>query len=162
MLPWLPLLALLSIYPIFKPSTPGIWGCKLKSVNFKLISTIAILNISRKIAIWWMPQDLTGDYLIMGQVMAWCFEAISHYLSQRSSRSMSPYGAIRPQWVKSSHCDSFEDRAPNFIYGCPIFKWVAETLLHGSLSRYVKVWVAHGPRMPRTFSPPLISKETAS
>ena len=28
----------------------------------------------------------------------------------------------------SSLCNSFEDRAPiDFIYGCPIFKWVAET-----------------------------------
>ena len=29
---------------------------------------------------------------------------------------------------KSSHCISFDDRAPvDFIYGCPSFKWVAET-----------------------------------
>ena len=28
-------------------------------------------------------------------------------------------------------CNSFEDRAPvDFIYGCPIFKWVAETWPH--------------------------------
>ena len=39
------------------------------------------------------------------------------------------YGAIP---FKSSHCNLFEDRAPvDFIYGCPIFKWVAaETWLH--------------------------------
>ena len=34
--------------------------------------------------------------------MAWCRQATSHYLSQRWPRSMSPYGVIRPQWVKGS------------------------------------------------------------
>ena len=30
--------------------------------------------------------------------------------------------------IKSSHCYPFEDRAPvDFIHGCPILKWVAET-----------------------------------
>ena len=31
----------------------------------------------------------------------------------------------------SHHCNSFEDWAPvDFIYGCPIFKWVTQTLTH--------------------------------
>ena len=33
--------------------------------------------------------------------MAWCRQATSHYLSQCCPRSMSPYGVIRPQWVKT-------------------------------------------------------------
>ena len=33
---------------------------------------------------------------------------------------------------------------------------------HGPLARYVKLRVAHAPGMPGTFSPPPISKETAS
>ena len=34
--------------------------------------------------------------------------------------------------VKSSHCNSFENRAPvDEIYGCPSFSGVAETWLHG-------------------------------
>ena len=33
------------------------------------------------------------------QVMAWCRQATSHYLSQCWPRSMSPYGVTRPQWV---------------------------------------------------------------
>ena len=32
---------------------------------------------------------------------------------------------------------------------------------HGSLTRYAKLWVAHAPGMPGTFSPPPISKEIA-
>ena len=34
--------------------------------------------------------------------------------------------------------------------------------LHGPLTRYVKLCVAHAPGMPGTFSPPPTSKETAS
>ena len=34
--------------------------------------------------------------------------------------------------------------------------------LHGPLTRYVKLWVAHAPGMPGTFSPPPTTKETAS
>ena len=33
---------------------------------------------------------------------------------------------------------------------------------HGSLTRYVNLWVAHAPGMPGTFSPPPTSKDTAS
>ena len=32
--------------------------------------------------------------------MAWCHQAPSHYLSQCWTRSLSPYGVTRPQWVK--------------------------------------------------------------
>ena len=35
-------------------------------------------------------------------------------------------------------------------------------LIHGSLSRYVQLLVAHAPRRPGRFSPPPASKETAS
>ena len=34
--------------------------------------------------------------------MAWCCQATSHYPSQCWPRSPSPYGIIRPQWVKIS------------------------------------------------------------
>ena len=33
--------------------------------------------------------------------------------------------------------------------------WESATVWHGSLARYVKLWVAHAPGMPGTFSPPL-------
>ena len=32
--------------------------------------------------------------------------------------------------------------------------------VHGPLTRYVKLWVAHAPGMPGTFFPPPTSKET--
>ena len=47
-----------------------------------------------------MPLDLTDDKSTLVQVMAWCRQATSHYLSQCWPSCMSPYGITRPQWVK--------------------------------------------------------------
>ena len=47
-----------------------------------------------------MLQDLTDDKSTLVQIMAWCRQATSHYLSQCWLSSLSPYGVIRPQWVK--------------------------------------------------------------
>ena len=48
-----------------------------------------------------MPLDFTDDKSTMVQVMAWCRQATSHYLSQCWPRLMLPYGVIRPQWVNN-------------------------------------------------------------
>ena len=45
-----------------------------------------------------MSLDLTEDKWTL--VMAWCRHPISHYLSQCWPKSVSPYGFIRPQWIK--------------------------------------------------------------
>ena len=58
-----------------------------------------ILGISYEIALRWMPLDLTDDNSALVQVMAWCRQATSHYLSKCWPRSMSPNGITRPQWV---------------------------------------------------------------
>ena len=39
-----------------------------------------------------MPQNLIDEKSALGQAMAWCHQATSHYLSQCWSRSMLPYG----------------------------------------------------------------------
>ena len=57
-------------------------------------------EVSLAIALRRMPLDLTDDKSALVQVMAWCHQAASHYLSQCWPRSMSPNGATRPQWVK--------------------------------------------------------------
>ena len=57
-------------------------------------------GISCKIALRWMPLDLTDDKTIKStlvQVMAWCRQATSRYLSQCWPRSMLPYGVTRPR-----------------------------------------------------------------
>ena len=84
----------------FNSMVPGRTGCNLKLIIFKLMSRVGILSISYEIALKRMPQDFTDDKSIMVQVMAWCHQATSHYLSQCWPRSMLPYGVIRPQWVK--------------------------------------------------------------
>ena len=48
-----------------------------------------------------MTLGLTDDKSTLVQVMAWCRQATSHYLSQCWSSSMSPCGVIRQQWVNS-------------------------------------------------------------
>ena len=39
---------------------------------------------------------------ILVQVMAWCRQATSHYLSKCWPWSLSQYGVIRPQWLKKN------------------------------------------------------------
>ena len=58
-------------------------------------------TISGYIVLNWMSLDLTEDKSTLVQVMAWCHQATSHYLSQCWPRSVLPYGVIRPQWVNS-------------------------------------------------------------
>ena len=90
---------------LFKTSThfislaPGRSGCDSKNGIFYLVLLIGIIRSSHDNALWWMPQDLTDDKSTLVQVMAWCRQATSHYLSQCWLSSMLPYGVARPQWV---------------------------------------------------------------
>ena len=58
-------------------------------------------DISYEISLRWMQLDVTDDKSTLVQVMAWCHQATSHYLSQCWPRSMLPNGVTRPQWVKA-------------------------------------------------------------
>ena len=49
-----------------------------------------------------MSLYLTDDKSTLVQVMAWCRQATSHYLSQCWPRSLSPYSVTWPQWVNSN------------------------------------------------------------
>ena len=51
-------------------------------------------NISSEIALTWTSLDLSDDKSTLVQVMAWCRQAASHYLSQCWPRSMSPWCEI--------------------------------------------------------------------
>ena len=62
--------------------TPGKCGFHLKLAIFKLISRRDIFGISCEIELRQMPQNLTNEKSTLVQVMAWCHEATSHYLSQ--------------------------------------------------------------------------------
>ena len=76
---------------------PGKFEWNFRHVIFKQILLIGDWGLSCEIALTWKPQDLTDDKSTLVQVMALCRRAISHYLSQCWSSSLSPYGVTRPQ-----------------------------------------------------------------
>ena len=79
--------------------TPGKFEWYFRLVIFKQILVIAGWGIFCEVVLIWMSLDLTDDQSTLVQVMAWCHQATSHYLSQCWPRSLSPYGVTRPQWV---------------------------------------------------------------
>ena len=79
---------------------PGGFENSFQNVFFKLISWIDTLSNSCETALRSMPQNPSDYKSTLVQVMAWCRQAASHYLSQCCPRSLSPYGVTRPQWVK--------------------------------------------------------------
>ena len=86
----------------FNSLAPGRFQFDIRSVIFKLTSVNGGWGISCEIALKWMSLDLDDYQSILVQVMAWCRQATSHYLSQCWPRSMSPNGITRTQWVKLS------------------------------------------------------------
>ena len=61
---------------------------KFRHVIFKQILVIDGWGITCEIALIWMSLDFTNDQSTLVQVMAWCHQATSHYLSQCCPRSM--------------------------------------------------------------------------
>ena len=88
---------------VFNSLASGRSECNSENLFFNLILLIGIFRSSHDNALWWMPQDLTDDKSTLVQVMAWCRQATSYYLSQCWLSSLSPYGIARPQWVKLSN-----------------------------------------------------------
>ena len=83
---------------------PGKSEWNFRYVIFKWNLVVAGWGISCEIALIGMSLDFTDDQSTLVQVMAWCRQATSHYLSQCWPRSLSPYGVTdtRPQWIKDS------------------------------------------------------------
>ena len=61
------------------------------------------MNTSCEICLTFGPQNPVDEKSTLVQVMAWCHQATSHYLSQCWPRSMPPYGITRPQWVNDMY-----------------------------------------------------------
>ena len=79
----------------FNSLAPGRSEWDSKNVIFNLVLLIGIFRSSHHNALRWMPQDLTDDKSTLVQVMAWCCQATSHYLSQcwlSSCRLMASLG----------------------------------------------------------------------
>ena len=51
-----------------------------------------------------MSLDFNDDQPTLVQLVAWCCQATSHYLSKYWPRSLSPYGVTRPQLVNTCMC----------------------------------------------------------
>ena len=77
-----------------------------QDIIFKLVTQNIRLITDCKIALRWMPENLSNAKSTLVQVMAWCCQAASHYLNQCSPRSLMPYCVARPQWV-NSRCWNF-------------------------------------------------------
>ena len=84
----------------FNSLAAGRFQFNFRYVIFKLTLVNGGWGTSYEIALRWMPKDLTDDKSTLVQVMAWCRQATSHYLSQCWPRSMLPNGVTKPQWVK--------------------------------------------------------------
>ena len=78
---------------------PGEFEWNFRHVIFKQILVIGGWGISCELALIWMSLDFTDDQSTLVQVMAWCRQATSHYLSQCWPSSLASYGVTRPQWV---------------------------------------------------------------
>ena len=78
---------------------PGKFELNFRYLIFQIISVIDGWVIYCELVLRRMSLELTDDKSTLVQVMAWCRQATSHYLSQCWPRSLSPYGVTRPQWV---------------------------------------------------------------
>ena len=81
--------------------TLGPWEIWIWSSKYNFLDLlIGIFRSSHDNALQWMPQDLNDDKsTLVVQVMTWCRQAPSQYLSQCQPRSMSSNIVTRPQWV---------------------------------------------------------------
>ena len=78
---------------------PGKFEWNFRYLILQIISVIDGWGISFELALRWMSLDLNDDKSTLVQVMAWCRQATSRYLSQCWPRSLSPYDVTGPQWV---------------------------------------------------------------
>ena len=99
--PWFAVMR--SFYPTYNSTHQLLrFELNIREVIFKLIFVIDWSigwSISYEYALRQVSVDLSNDNSTLVQVMAWCYQATSHYLSQCWPSSLSPYGITRPHWV---------------------------------------------------------------
>ena len=93
-----PSLLLYHYVPKLNSLSPERCGNKFKSMIFRLLIQNSSLDIRCEIVLMWLTQNLTHDKSTLFQVMAWCRQARSHYLSQFCPRSLSSYDVTMLQW----------------------------------------------------------------
>ena len=82
---------------------PGKFEWNFRYLILQIISVIDGWGIPCELALRWMSLDFTDDKSTLVQVMAWCRQATSHYLSQCWPRSLPPYGVTRSRWVNRGY-----------------------------------------------------------
>ena len=138
---------------------PGRCDRNSELVILKLITMIDIFSISSEIILRWIPRDLrsmqqntSDEKSTQVEVMAWCSQATSHYLDQRSHRSMSPYDVTRPQLVNVSSgipgwCKMFKRSSSNCVK-CFILRLLGTRLwLFLFQLSYINRFVLHNCRL---------------
>ena len=84
------------------------------------------------------------DKSTLVQVMAWCRQATSHYLSQCWLKSLSPYGLARTQWVNTLKPRQNALHFPDNIFKCIFLNkniWIFLLIFHWSLFLRLKLTI---------------------
>ena len=117
--------------------------CNFRQVIFK--QTLDGWGISCDIVLKLTSKHL-WDKSTLAQVMAWCCQAASHYLTQSWPRSMSPYGITSLQWVnlpdQQDKCATLPtERCPEWTLAeqCSLFSWTLKTKLNIPGSQIVQL-----------------------
>ena len=79
---------------MFNLVIPGRSECNFKKAIFNSVSLIDIFRYSYDNTLRCMPFGLTDDKSILVQVMAWCCQATTHYLSQTWPRSLASQSVL--------------------------------------------------------------------
>ena len=106
------------VHPCINSLAPGKFEWNFGYMIFKQILVIEGWGICCEIALIWMSLDFTDDQSTLVQVMAWCRQPPSHYLSQCWLRSLLPYVVTKPQWVNSSPPKQNDHHFADNIFKC--------------------------------------------
>ena len=117
---------------------------KFKYVIFRWILVID----SCEIALIWISLDFTHDQSTLVQVMAWCRQATSHYLSQCWPRSLSPFGVTRQEWVDYIKIGKKWEFRGFWPFSLKNFKWGTMKLGLLAYHGYFQVCMKNGPCGP--------------
>ena len=83
----------------------GRGGYNFEIMISELILRIDILRNSFDIVLWRMPKHQIHGKSTLFQVMAWCYQATSHFLSQYLPTFLSPHGVKSHNVLTKQHCD---------------------------------------------------------
>ena len=107
----------------------------LKGMTFRQILWNIIFHW--EIAFRWLPQNLTNESSTLAQVIAWCRQATSHYMSQSWPICKLLYDVSRPHWVKllGIHIRFIKDKK---LFECKLY--IAECMYQYMSVHFKSCW----------------------